>query len=304
VADTDHCGFSPVDLLSLPIAADLHHSNRQAYPVHPTEIVPLNYFFYSHSFNHRGPTSGEVDPSALKNRYFVTKLLRQYTPFMSQTNTAGALNFPTHLSVRVLGKYTVLKVGQPARKNRMDTPLNFRPYRRSFFHLDRLEETFNNYGELLYGGLILLFAPVLFIYFSLTTFILHDGTELFLTTVGFGALAIRLFVLGWIARLSYVYKCSLQDPLLLGIVMPGLACIVTGIVLSDLDENKRAKGLCESKQERTAKDISESHQTEESMPAAVTAVQPLSPAAIAEALAEQKQRIQELEEAELARIAS
>jgi len=223
---------------------------------------------------------------------------------MSQTNSAGALNFPTYLSVRVLGKYTVLKIGQPARKNRIDPPLNFRPYRRSFFHLDRLEETFNNYGELLYGGLILLFAPWLFIYFSLNTFILYDGTDLFITAVAVSALAIRLFVLGWIAYQAYVNKCSLQDPLLLAIVMPALACIITGIVLSDLDENKRAKVLCHTNQEKKAKDISETYLSEESIPTAVIAVQPLSPAALAEALAEQKQRIQELEEAELARIAS
>lgn len=223
---------------------------------------------------------------------------------MSQTNTAGALRLPSHLSVKVLEKYTVLRIGQPARNHQTARPLNFRPYRRSFFHLERLEETFNNYGEFLYGGLILLFTPWLFIYFSLTTFILHDGTELFIQTLGIGALAIRLFVLGWIARQAYISKCSLQDPLLLAIVLPAFGCLVAGIVLSGLDEDKRAIRLSANNQQKKVEEISGMASEVETMPAIKTTVQPLSPAAMAEALAEQKKRIQELEEAELARIAS
>ena len=223
---------------------------------------------------------------------------------MSRPDVATDFSFPSHLSIKVLGKYTVLKLGTPPVRKKASPRIDFRKYKRSFFHLDRLEETFNNFGELLYGGLVLLLAPLFFIYFSVTNFVLYDGTELFLQTIGIGALVIRVFVLIWIARRSFLYRCSLQDPLLLAIVMPAIACIVAGISLSEVEEERRAR-LAASQQEKTVKEpVWKTSLPAQTNPAEFLPVQPLSPAAQAEVIAAKQKRMQELEEAELARIAS
>ncbi len=223
---------------------------------------------------------------------------------MSRPDVATDFSFPSHLSIKVLGKYTVLRIGTPPARKQAKRGINIKKYRRSFFHLDRLEDTFNNFGELLYGGLVLFLAPLLFVYFSLTNFVLYDGTELFLQTIGIGAIIIRVFVLIWIARQSSIYRCSLQDPLLLAIVMPAIACIVAGIILSDVEEDRRARFIGTQQEKMNTEQVRETEMLPPISPAELLPVQPLSPAVQAELLAAQQRRIQELEEAELARIAS
>ena len=223
---------------------------------------------------------------------------------MSRPDVATNYSLPSHLSIKVLGKYTVLKIGTPPARKKAKPRINIKKYRRSFFHLDRLEDTFNNFGELLYGGLVLLIGPILFVYFCLTNFVLYDGTELFLQTIGIGALIMRVFVMSWIARQSFVYRCSLQDPLLLAIIFPAIACIVTGIFLSDVEEDRRALLVGSQQEKLSTEPVWETTLPPQSIPAELVSVQPLSAAAQAELLAAQQRRIQELEEAELARIAS
>lgn len=226
-------------------------------------------------------------------------------PAMSQPDVATDFSFPSHLSIKVLGKYTLLKLGTPPARKKAKPRINIQKYRRSFFHLDRLEDTFNNFGELMYGGFVLLLAPLLFIYFSVTNFVLYDGAELFLQTIAIGALVIRVFVLIWIARQSTIYRCSLQDPLLLTIVMPAIACIVAGIFLSDVVEDRRALLLATQEEKKQTEPVRETATIlPQSIPVELVPVQPISPAAQAELIAARQKRIQELEEAELARIAS
>jgi hypothetical protein len=225
-------------------------------------------------------------------------------PAMSRQDVATSYSFPSHLSIKVLGKYTLLKIGTPPAKKKAQPRINIKRYRRSFFHLDRLEDTFNNFGELLYGGLVLLLAPLLFVYFSVTNFVLYDGTELFLQTIGIGALVMRVFVLIWIARQSSIHRCSLQDPLLLAIVMPAIACIVAGIFLSDVEEERRALFIGTQQEKTNIEPSSRPELPVQPIPVEIVPVQPISPAAHEELIAARQKRIQELEEAELARIAS
>lgn len=223
---------------------------------------------------------------------------------MSRPDVATSYSFPSHLSIKVLGKYTVLKIGTPPVRKKANPRINLNKYRRAFFHLDRLEDTFNNFGELLYGGLVLLLAPLLFVYFSITNFVLYDGTELFLQTIGIGAVIIRIFVLIWIARQSSIYRCSLQDPLLLAIAMPAIACIVAGIFLSNVEEDRRALIIGTQQENFNVEPVRQADLPMQPIPVEIVPVQPLSPAVQAEVIAAQQKRIQEIEEAELARIAS
>lgn len=230
-------------------------------------------------------------------------LLRIVPPAMSRTD-AAAFPLPSSLSVKVLGRYTILKIGTPPARSSDPFAATYQSYRRSFFHADRWEETIYGYGELLFGGLILLIAPCLFIYFSLNDHILFDGTALFLKTLAGGAIGLRLLVMSWIGRISYQRRQWLQDPMLLAIFMPALSLIVAGIHLSELDEDQRSRAIADRKRDQAQ---SKPVQTEEILPTTLpeTTVPLTMPVvAAAESIAAQKKRIQELEEAELARIAS
>lgn len=224
-------------------------------------------------------------------------------PAMSRTD-AAAFPLPSYLSVKVLGRYTILRIGTPPERAKQPYAAAYKSYRRSFFNIARLEETFNEQGELLYGGLILLIAPCLFIYFSLNDHILFDGTTLFLKTLAGGAIGLRLFAMSWIGRISYQRRQWLQDPMLLAIVMPALSLIVAFIHLSALDEDERSRAIAERRRNQAA---GKPEPTEEILPTAPpekTVPQTIPAVATTESIAAQKKRMQELEEAELARIAS
>ncbi len=224
-------------------------------------------------------------------------------PAMSRTD-AAAFPLPSYLSVKVLGRYTILRIGTPPERTKQPYAAAYKSYRRSFFNIARLEETFNEQGELLYGGLILLIAPCLFIYFSLNDHILFDGTALFLKTLAGGAIGLRLFAMSWIGRISYQRRQWLQDPMLLAIFMPALSLIVAGIHLSALDEDERSRAIAERRRDQAA---GKPEPTEEILPTALpekTVPQTMPAVASTESIAAQKKRMQELEEAELARIAS
>jgi hypothetical protein len=92
--------------------------------------------------------------------------------------------------------------------------------------------------------------------------------------------------------------------MLLAIFMPALSLIVAGIHLSELDEDQRSRAIADRKRDQAQ---SKPVQTEEILPTTLpeTTVPLTMPVvAAAESIAAQKKRIQELEEAELARIAS
>jgi hypothetical protein len=214
-------------------------------------------------------------------------------PAMSRTD-AAAFPLPSYLSVKVLGRYTILRIGTPPERTKQPYTAAYKSYRRSF----------NEQGELLYGGLILLIAPCLFIYFSLNDHILFDGTALFLKTLAGGAIGLRLFAMSWIGRISYQRRQWLQDPMLLAIFMPALSLIVAGIHLSALDEDERSRAIAERRRDQAA---GKPEPTEEILPIALpekTVPQTMPAVASTESIAAQKKRMQELEEAELARIAS
>lgn len=202
--------------------------------------------------------------------------------------------------------FAVLKTEKFSRDSPGESPLLVQEAkRRSFFHRDRLEEAFNTYGELLYGGLLLFATPWLFVYFSLSCYILNDSTPLFLQTMVGGAVIVRVFVVAWISRQSFAERSSLLYALLLALVLPAIACMMTGIVLSENEEDRRVllanqrqpeKTLATKQKDSVSKNRAANNGIAPSAAAIVTAQ--------VETMAARQKRLQELEEAEMARIAS
>ena len=223
---------------------------------------------------------------------------------MSQLTTfrSASYSLPSHLSVKVLGKYTLLSLGTPP--TRVSNKIV--PITRPFFHRERLRDMIEKNSELLYAGIVLLVAPILFVYFSIKDHILYDGkTQLFACLIA-GGIAIRLAALVWIARLSILEKKWLQDQFLLAFFLPALALLVTGFTLG------------EPVRYATWVSVEESAEEEEVDTPAVAAVAEPMPAAVSERIATQpaayslpsypdqleQEKRQAKEEAELARIAS
>ena len=78
--------------------------------------------------------------------------MSQSTPLRS-----ASYSFPSHLSVKVLGKYTLLSIGTPP-----TSPVSKKvvAITRPFFHPERLREMTEQNTELLYAGIVLLVAPI------------------------------------------------------------------------------------------------------------------------------------------------
>jgi hypothetical protein len=92
--------------------------------------------------------------------------------------------------------------------------------------------------------------------------------------------------------------------MLLAIVMPAIACIVAGIFLSDVEEDRRALFIATQQEKTNIEPASRPELPVQPIPVEIVPVQSISPAAHEELIAARQKRIQELEEAELARIAS
>jgi H+/gluconate symporter-like permease len=90
----------------------------------------------------------------------------------------------------------------------------------------------------------------------------------------------------------------------LAIVLPAIACIVAGIFLSDVVEDRSALLLATQQEQQQKEPAKKTSILPQTIPGELVPVQPLSSAAQAEIIAARQKRIQELEEAELARIAS
>jgi|LakMenE01Jun11ns_1017448.scaffolds.fasta_scaffold9955642_6 hypothetical protein len=223
---------------------------------------------------------------------------------MSQSNPlrSSSYSFPSHLSVKVLGKYTLLSIGiPPIRESKKIIPVT-----RPFFHRERLRYMTEQNSELLYAGIVLLVAPILFIYFSIKDHILYDGkTELFASLIA-GGIAIRLAALVWIARLSIQEKKWQQDQFLLAFFLPAMALLVTGFTLGEPVRYATWVSVEESVEEEVV-DTPAVAAVAETMPVAVSERIPSQPSDPLPSFPNQleiERRRQAMEEAELARIAS
>jgi len=225
--------------------------------------------------------------------------MSQSTPIRS-----ASYSFPSHLSVKVLGKYTLLSIGSaPTSSINKKVVAVTRP----FFHPERLREMTEQNSELLYAGIVLLVAPILFIYFSIKDHILYDGKTQLLGCLIAGGIAIRLAALVWIAQLSIQEKKWLQDQFLLAFFLPAMALLVTGFTLGEPVRYATWVSAEESVEEEMA----------DSQEVVATVAEP-QPASVSESIAPQpsyslpsfsnqlelERRRQAMEEAELARIAS
>lgn len=175
-------------------------------------------------------------PTTVFGHQFIVILYPEKETFpisMSQltTSRSSSYSLPTHLSVKVLGKYTLLSVGTPAATSRPGNKIVAET--RSFFNPERLRYMAEQNSELIYAGIVLLVAPILFIYFSIKDPILYDGKTLLIECLIAGGIAIRLTALAWIARLSAGEKKWLQDQFLLAFFLPALALLVTGFTLGE-----------------------------------------------------------------------
>lgn len=226
---------------------------------------------------------------------------------MSQLTTSRSSSFslPSHLSVKVLGKYTLLSIGTPSQQNRPSKQIV--AVKRPFFHPERLRDMTDQNSELIYAGIVLLIAPILFIYFSIKDHILYDGKTLLIECLIAGGIAIRLTALVWIARLSMLEKKWLQDQFLLAFFLPALALLVTGFTLGEPIRYVTLASEVESLDEEiTAAPEVAVAVAAESIPTTQTEKTPPLPYALP-ALPDQlelEKRRQAMEEAELARIAS
>lgn len=223
--------------------------------------------------------------------------MSQSTPLRS-----ASYSFPSHLSVKVLGKYTLISIGTPPSSQVSNKVV---AVTRPFFHPERLRDMIEQNSELLYAGIVLLVAPILFIYFGFKDNILYDGKTQFVACLLGGGIAIRLAALVWIGRLSIQQKNWLQDQFLLAFFLPALALLITGFTLG------------EPIRYATWVSVEESAEEEEVDTPAVAAVAEPMPAAVSERIATQpayslpsypdqleQEKRQAKEEAELARIAS
>jgi hypothetical protein len=161
-------------------------------------------------------------------------------------------------------------------------------------------------SELLYAGIVLLVAPILFIYFSIKDHILYDGKTQLLGCLIAGGIAIRLAALVWIARLSIQEKKWLQDQFLLAFFLPAMALLVTGFTLGEPVRYATWVSVEESVEEEVV-DTPAVAAVAETMPVAVSEripAQPSDPLPSFPNQLELERRTQAMEEAELARIAS
>jgi uncharacterized protein (DUF486 family) len=160
-------------------------------------------------------------------------------------------------------------------------------------------------SELIYTGIVLLVAPILFIYFSIKDHILYDGKTLLIECLIAGGIAIRLTALAWIARLSAGEKKWLQDQFLLALFLPALALLVTGFTLGEPIRYVELVSDVESVEEEDTA-TPEVAVVAEAQAATLSERIPPLPYALP-ALPDQleaERRRQAMEEAELARIAS
>ena len=223
--------------------------------------------------------------------------MSQSTPLRSASHS-----FPSHLSVKVLGKYTLLSIGIPPTRERK----KIIPVTRPFFHRERLRYMTEQNSELLYAGIVLLVAPILFIYFSIKDHILYDGKTQLLGCLIAGGIAIRLAALVLIARLSIQEKKWLQDQFLLAFFLPAMALLVTGFTLGEPVRYATWVSVEESVEEEVV-DTPAVAAVAEAMPVAVSEripAQPTDPLPSFPNQLELERRTQAMEEAELARIAS
>lgn len=216
-------------------------------------------------------------------------------------------SLPTYFSVKVLGKYTLLSLGTKPEKLTPATRLV--PVIRPFFNIDRLRYLADRNEDLLYSGIVLLIAPLLFMYFGIQDAILFDGQEILIQCLLAGAIGLRGISLIWIARLAWVNKVSLQDPFLLAIFLPATALLITGLTLGEPIQYMEITNQQVTTETETNAVVAQTAEEEVPMAtstAAAASQVPLpnySKPAITVTAAEMQRR-QALEEAELARIAS
>jgi len=225
--------------------------------------------------------------------------MSQSTPLRS-----ASYSLPSHLSVRVLGKYTLLRIGTPPISQVSKKVVAIT---RPFFHRERLRYMTEQNTELLYAGIVLLVAPILFIYFSIKDHILYDGKTQLLACLIAGGIAIRLAALMWISRLSIQEKKWLQDQFLLAFFLPAMALLVTGFTLGEPVRYATWVSAEESVEEEVADSQEVAAAMAEVQPASVSEripSQPSYPLPSYPNEVELERRRQAMEEAELARIAS
>jgi|GEM_PF-938899 len=218
-------------------------------------------------------------------------------------------SLPTYFSVKVLGKYTLLSLGKKPEK---PTPTSrLIPVSRSFFNPERLRFLADLNEDLIYSGIVLLVAPLLFMYFGIRDAILFDGQEILMQCLLAGAIGLRAISLFWIARLAWVNKVVLQDQLLLAIFLPATALLLTGFTLGEpVQYIEMIADQQVAEPELVTEETAITAAAEEMVnPAAVATFPAYAPAPAfintsMQKTAEEIDRRQALEEAELARIAS
>lgn len=214
---------------------------------------------------------------------------------------------PTYFSVKVLGKYTLLSIGTKPEKT---IPLTRSiPVKRTFFNADRLRYLAALNEDLIYSGIVLFIAPLLFMYFGIRDAILFDGQEILMQCLVGGAIGLRCVSLTWIARLAWVNKVSLQDQFLLAIFLPATALLVTGFTFGEPVRYIEIHTNAVIAAPEVSTVVAEA--SKEAAPLATATAAAATPVSVPDTFtptisvtAEEIRRRQALEEAELARIAS
>ena len=218
-------------------------------------------------------------------------------------------SLPTYFSVKVFGKYTVMSLGKKPEKLTPATRLI--PVTRSFFNPERLRFLADLNEAIIYSGIVLLVAPLLFMYFGIRDAILFDGQAILMQCLLAGAIGLRAISLFWIARLAWVNKVVLQDQLLLAIFLPATALLITGFTFGEpVQYIEMIADQQVAEPELVTEETAISAAAEQMVnPAAVATFPAYAPAPAyvntrVNITAEELNKRQALEEAELARIAS
>jgi hypothetical protein len=143
----------------------------------------------------------------------------------------NSFSYDSNFKIKLFGKYTVFNFTRSVNLSPVQVSATNQPIDHPAFltNMNRLEELFANHREILFAGLFLMVAPLLFMYFSIMDHVSFDAMEEYAQFIIIGGIVLRVFSAVWLANIAKEQNRSAKSWILLSVLLPGTAILMMGL---------------------------------------------------------------------------
>ena len=140
-------------------------------------------------------------------------------------------SYASNFKVKLFGRYTLFNFTRSVQLTPAELSIVNKPVEHPAFlnNMSRMEELIENHSELLFTGVFIFIAPLLFILFCIADHVTFDAMDIYLQILLVGGVALRAFATFWIAHIAAEQGRTSKNWMVLAAILPGTSLLLIGL---------------------------------------------------------------------------